>query len=261
MAIEIFDLDGTLTEEFAPEIGDQTGYGLTTYSFWNLITRELVVNQSEFDLEAAAWKKMVTTKIEIDKVESSKEMTERGIKLFDQKYQNAAAVRQKAASITKLFFQKGIIIRDAIEYLKYRLSQQVICVISTASYEDGALGFVDGLVDCKLIPQSLSSKIMISGTQIDWSSLRVTHMNVDMNKLLGLERVFNQSMAEIQPRINAVFGDDPAINDRALLDGLCKHGFVIKNAKNAGLSLPTNCVFASWKDILFHRDNLKLLGG
>lgn len=257
--IEIFDLDGTLTEEYSHEIGDKTKSGLTTYSFWNLITRNLVANKNEFDEEAAAWKRMVTTTDGIDKVQSSKEMTEVGIKFFQDKYKNADAIRNQAAEVTKLFFHGGIIAFDAIKYLNYRLKQGVVCIISTASYEDGARGFVDGLVDCDLLPQELAEKIVFSGTRIDWDKMQVSHMNVDNNKLLGLTLTTGYAIKTIKPQIKAVFGDDPKINDRALLDGLCKHSFVIKTAKNKDFDLPAGCVFVDWKDIYCYRDQLPWL--
>lgn len=257
LSIEIFDLDGTLTEEFSSAIGDKTATGIGTYSYWNLITRDLVSDKSEFDTKATAWKRMVTTTEGIDRIESSKDMTEIGMQLFCQANRSADAVQRKAAEITKLFFKHGIVITEAIEYLKYRLSQNVICVISTASYEDGAKGFVDGLVECGLIPRELTAKIVISGTQINWEQLKVTHMNVDGNKLLGIERIFRQPIDRLRPRIHAIFGDDPAINDRALLSGLCDYSFVIKTVKNASLRLPACCIFSDWIELTTHRDQLE----
>jgi hypothetical protein len=186
-------------------------------------------------------------------------MTEVGIKLFQDKYKNASEVRKRAAAITKLFSQSGIIIFDAIKYLNYRLNQGITCIISTASYEDGARGFVDGLVDSDLLLQKLAEKIVFSGTRIDWDKLQVTHMNVDNNKLLGLTLATGCAIGKIKPQIKAVFGDDPKINDRALLDGLCEHAFVIKNAKNKAFNLPVGCVFADWKDIYFYKDQLPVL--
>ena len=250
--VEIFDLDGTLTEEFSPHIGDKTGYGLNTYSLWNLITRELVANKGEFDAAAAAWKKHVTTTPDIDKILSSKEMTETGIRMFRTEHKSAIAVQNKAAEITEMYSKSGVVIKPAIEYLEYRLKEGVLCVISTASYEDGAVGFVQGLVQCKLLPEDLAGKIVVSGTQVDWGKLCVTHMNVDDNKLHGLEQALQIPMANIRSNIVAVFGDDPMINDRALL-ALAKHSFVIKSDKNKDAVLPSNCVFANWEEIFFNK--------
>jgi hydroxymethylpyrimidine pyrophosphatase-like HAD family hydrolase len=256
MLIEIFDLDGTLTEEFSPVIGDKTGFGLTTYSLWNLITRELVKSKKEFDEAAENWKKHVIATKNIDKIAASKEMTEIGIGLLTKKNQNALAIRNKAAEITELFFNNGIIIATAIDYLKYRLREKVICVISTASYEEGAQGFIQGLVKCNLLNHDLADKIIVSGTKIDWHKLCVTHMNVDTYKLRGLEKTLQMDIKSIKPYIAAVFGDDPGINDRALLE-LGKYSFAIKNAKNQNAVLPPNCVFSNWNDIFAHKNNLQ----
>jgi phosphoserine phosphatase len=164
MSIEIFDLDGTLTEEFSPTIGDKTKTGIETYSYWNLITRELVTDKNEFDAKSSAWKKMVTSAESIDKIESSKDMTEIGLQLFRQENRNADVMQKTATEITKLFFKYGVIVTEAIEYIAYRLKQNVTCVISTASYEDGAKGFINGLAICGLIAPELAAKIIISGT-------------------------------------------------------------------------------------------------
>lgn len=257
MSIEIFDLDGTLTEEFSSIVGDKTKTGIETYSYWNLITRELVADKNEFDAKASAWKKMVTTTNGIDKIESSKDMTEIGLQLFRQENRSADVMQKIAFEITKLFFKSGIIVIEAVEYLTYRLKQNVTCVISTASYEDGAKGFVNGLVACGLIAPELAAKIVISGTKIDWQQLKITHMNVDNNKILGLEKTLGQPIEKLKPKICAIFGDDPEINDKALLGGLCDHSFVIKTIKNAHMTLPSCCVFSSWREIINHADKLE----
>jgi len=256
MLIEIFDLDGTLTKEFSPEIGDKTGFGLNTYSLWNLITRELVRNKEEFDKAAGNWKKYVIATKNIDKITASKDMTEIGIRMLGQKNQHALAIQNKAVEITENFFNNGIIITAAIDYLKYRLAEGVICIISTASYEEGAYGFIQSLVRCNLLDQELADKIVVSGTQTDWQKLSVTHMNVDTNKLRGLEQALQMGIENIRPHIIAVFGDDPGINDRALLE-LGKYSFAIKNAKNQNAALPHNCVFSNWLDIFANKNNLR----
>ena len=260
MLIEIFDLDGTLTEEFSPKIGDKTGYGLQNYSLWNLITRELTKNKKEFDEAAENWKKYVIATKDIDKITASKDMTEIGIRMLAKKNQNALAIQNKAAEITKIFFNNGIIIAAAIDYLKYRLTERVVCVISTASYKEGAYGFIQGLVRCNLLNKELADKIVVSATQIDWQKLCVTHMNVDTNKLRGLEQVLQMDIESMRSHIMAVFGDDPDINDRALLE-LGKYNFAIKNDKNQNAALPHNCVFSNWPDIFANKNNLQSLHG
>lgn len=256
--IEIFDLDGTLTEEFSPTLGDKTGFGLNTYALWNLITRDLVADKKEFDQKAIAWRKMVTSTPNIDKVSSSKDMTEIGVKLLKEEYKNAVAIKEKAAAITEMFLDKGIVIIPAIKYLEHRLQHETTCVISTGGYEDGAIGFFEGLVKHGLLNKSLSKKIIFSGTKVDWKNLTVTHANIDTHKLLGLEQALEMSLAKIKPDVFAAFGDDPAVNDRSLLE-LGKYNFAIRTHKNTNATLPPNCVFADWQEIFANKDNLGFL--
>lgn len=246
--VEVLDLDETLTEDDHDKIAKLFHMQVPTVSLWNLITRELVVDKSGFDQEAAKWKHMVTTTDGIDKVLSSKEMTERGITLFHKDNQNSDAVRKKAAEITKIFIANGIVIVKSIEYIRYRLEQGATCIISTSSYEDGAIGFVDALVEQNLLSKELSKRIKYSGTTINWETLKVTHMNVGMNKLRGL--------MDLRSRIKAVFADDVRINDYGLLRYLCDYSFVIKTAKNKNDKLPPNCVFVDWDEVIAHKDNL-----
>ncbi len=256
--VEIFDLDGTLTEDFSTVAGDKTGFGLKTYSLWNLITRELATNKEEFDTTASEWKQYVTKTPNIDKISSSKDMTEIGASFFPIKNRDSQMIREKAQEITGLFYTKGIINLDAIAYLKDRLEQKICCVISTASYKDGAIGFVNALVKCKLLPKKLSQKILISGTELNWENLTVTHMNVDQNKIVDLERLLKKYYQNNKHEIQAVFGDDPEINDRALL-ATGKYSFVIKTEKNSMAALPDNCVFADWTTILRNKDKIAFL--
>lgn len=282
VSIELFDLDGTLT---------QSGYSL-----WNLITRALVVNAQDFDAIALNWNNMIKEPtisnqqiflrtlqqatvfkqyaaqlddlaimaMKGNKIQSSLAMTEIGIMLLCEAAKNPMTILQTAQKITHEF-PEGVIIIDAIKYLRYRLEQGITCVISTASYEEGAKGFVAGLVKLGLISQELARKIKYSGTQVDWQTFKVKHMNADSNKLRGLEQVFSAELGthitieQLRLRIHAVFADDPLINDRAILQGLCKHSFVIRNENNAAINLPHECVFATWSDIYVNRDGIEQL--
>jgi hypothetical protein len=256
--VEIFDLDGTLTEDFSTVVGDKTGLGLKTYSLWNLITRELVADQKKFDIAATEWKQYVTQTPNVDKISSSKTMTEIGASFFPVKHRNSRILQKKATEITNLFYKKGIINLDAIAYLKDRLEQEICCVISTASYKDGAIGFVNSLVNYNLLPKVLAQKILISGTELNWENLTVTHMNVDQNKIVDLERLLKKHYQNNKYEIQAVFGDDPEINDRSLL-AIGKYSFVIKTEKNSAASLPDNCVFADWPTILKNKNKIDTL--
>lgn len=258
MRIEIFDLDGTLTEEFSPALGDKTGFGLNTYALWNLITRDFVTDQQEFDQQAVAWKEMVISTPNIDKISSSKDMTEIGLKLFAEKNKNADAIKRKASEIAEMFLSKGIVIMPAIKYLACRLQEETTCIIATGGYEDGAIGFIDGLVRCGVLDKLLATKIIFSGTKINWQELKVSHINVDTHKLLGIEKVLKLPLSHIKPNVFATFGDDPEVNDRSLLE-LGKYNFAIRTHKNMNAALPPNCMFADWPEIFEHKDNLDYL--
>ena len=253
--IEIFDLDGTLTGETDKKSVLYNDRGFKTNSYWNLITRELVENKESFDNQARDWKERMQHQTDVDVIEESKKMTELGLQQFRSDCSNDDSVRNKATEITKLFFKHGVIRKDAVDYLRLRLKEGVTCIISTASYEDGAIGFVKGLVECGLLLEELSKKIIVIGNLIDWDKLKVTHMNVDTNKIKSIESRLKVDIEMIKPRIIAVFGDDPAINDRALLE-LGQMSFAIPTTTNEGASLPSNCVFATWPEILANESNL-----
>lgn len=249
-SIIIFDLDGTLTDQYSTLVGDKTKTNAETYSFWRWITGRLVQDKILFDQAATAWKKTITKDPLIDKIQSSKEMMELGLRMMRSECCNAMVIFESAVAITQEFLKCGVVRKDAIEYLKNCLELNITCVISTASYEEGARGFVQGLVGTGLLRADLAAKILVSGTNINWDKLEVIHMNVDTNKLHGLETALDLSLAEIKPKIKAIFADDPLINDRALLNGLCTNSFVIRTEKNNHLTLPPGCVFITWQEVL-----------
>jgi hypothetical protein len=277
--IEIFDLDGTLTKK--------------GYSLWNLINRELVDNIENFDAIAAIWNIMVVDQSEkskkvflnvfrritnepddidwqklagmaIDKNRtiSSLAIIEIGLKMLRPGCRDPKVITDTARKITTSL-PESVIILEAIKYLSHRLKSGTICVISTGGYEEAGKGFIEGLVERNLLSASLLKNIRYSGTQIDWEKLKVIHVNVNKNKILGLVRVFKSesgdqkySIEKLKKRINAVFGDDILINDLAILKDLCKCGFVIKNKSNESKQLPSNCILTGWPQIYNNRDNL-----
>jgi hypothetical protein len=141
--------------------------------------------------------------------------------------------------------------------MEYQIREGVICAISTGGDECGAVGFVDGLVECGILSKDLGAKILVSGTRINWNELTVEHLNVGPLKSRGLELAFQKPIDDIQKRTQAVFGDDPERGDRALLDGFCQHSFVKKTIKNRNAVLPSNCVFfSSWAEIYENRNKI-----
>jgi hypothetical protein len=148
---------------------------------------------------------------------------------------------------------KGAVRKDAVDYLESRIRAGVTCVISTGIYIEGAAGFVNGLVNAGWLSEASATKIILSGNHTDWETAKVLHMNVDRGKIAGLERAFGQPLAEFQAEITAVFGDDPAINDRAILE-LGQTAFCIPTSKNVHLDLPANCRRATWQEIRVHHE-------
>ena len=181
--IQIFDLDGTLTIEFDSAEGDRTGESLDTYNYWHRITRKLARDPDAFDAREKAWLEMVMATKDINMITSLIERTKTEIAMFNQSDKNDEAIRRQAALITHDFFDRNILELDAIKYLEYQLHVGVICVISTGGDESGAAGFVDGLVDCKLLPKDLAAKILVSGTRINWQEMTVEHLNVGPIKI------------------------------------------------------------------------------
>lgn len=255
--IQIFDLDGTLTIEFDKNEGDRTGEGLDTYNYWHRITRILANNPEEFDSREKSWLDMVMTTKNIDLLQALIERTKTEIIRFADSDKNDDAIRRQARLLTQKFFTHGILEFDGIEYLKYQLKKGTVCVISTGGDEYGAAGFIDGLVDCKLLPQNLANKIIVSGTRLNWEKMSVSHLNVGPLKLRGLELVFQQPLDEIKEKIQAVFVNEPDGGDLALSKDLCQIVFVKKTVKNMNSDLPSNCVFFSnWSDIYQSRNKI-----
>jgi len=255
--IQIFDLDGTLTIEFDPNEGDQTGGNLDTYNYWHRITRKLARDPDAFDAREKSWLELVMTTKGIDMIASLIERTKSEIAMFDEQDKNDEAIRRQAALITRDFLDRGIVELDAIRYLEYQLREGVSCAISTGGDESGAAGFVDGLVDGGLLTKDLADKIYVSGTRINWNEMTVEHLNVGPLKLQGLELAFQQPIDDIQKRTQAVFGNDPEHGDRALLDNFCQYSFVKKTIKNEAAILPPNCVFFSnWAEVYDYRSRI-----
>lgn len=258
--VQIFDLDGTLTIEFDRNEGDRTGEGLDTYNYWHRITRKLADNPDDFDRREKSWLDMVMATRDIDMFQALIIRTEMEINRFDESNRNDAAIRREADLLTQSFFRHGILELDAIEYLKYLLNKGVVCVISTGGDTCGAAGFIDGLVNCGLLPENLAARIFVSGTLINWNKMTIEHLNVGFLKLKGLESVLQQPLAEIVKRTEAVFINDPEKGDRALAEDVCPVVFVKKTVKNIIAVLPPNGVFfSSWREIHDARDDIDSL--
>lgn len=176
--------------------------------------------------------------------------------MLNKEDRNGVTIYKEAALLTQKFFNNNILELDAIKYLEYQLRAGTTCIISTAGDENGTAGFIDGLVNCKLLPEELADKILISGTKMNWDNLTVVHINSGALKLRGLELTLQEPLANIQKRTQAVFGDSPEGGDKALLNGFCQCSFVKKHAYNQQATLSANCVFSNWAEIYANRDDI-----
>src|SRR5579862_9009823 len=131
MPIEIFDLDGTLTE--------------VDCSLWRLITEKLVEESTMFHSIVDVLRRHVTDNPQIypSKTAASKYITEEALKMFKYHNRNSKSVKKVAFEITLELFEKKLVRTDAIKYLEYALIKNNTCIISTGSYKEGAIGFIE----------------------------------------------------------------------------------------------------------------------
>ncbi len=245
MIIKIFDIDGTLTHAYG-DIADKTGY--ETYAFWPLITAHFTKDKDVLNKMIADWEESMNT--EKDPTGSSHDMMQKGINTF-RSDANGAAVRAFAKGVTLKFIEQGVIRKEAIAYLEKQAKQGVICILSTGSYQDGALGFVDALVEKGLISKETQKALYVSGAVVDWDSFTLLHANVRERKLLGIEAVTGRKISELQQHIKAVYGDDPWINDKDILE-IAPPGvaYVITTCKNNNKELPSGYSLTTWNNII-----------
>jgi hypothetical protein len=247
MRIEIFDIDGTLTHAHG-DIADQTG--CRTYAFWPLITEHFTKDIESLRKSIDTWEESM--KEEKDPTGSSHRMMQLGVESFHEGV-TPDKVRQFAKETTQHFIKCGVVRKDAIAFLKKKIEDGVICILSTGSYQDGALGFVDALAENGLLELTSESKelLHISGAIVDWDNKKLLHANVRERKLVGIEIVMKQSITALQPYIKAAYGDDPWINDKDILDiAPRERSFVIGTNKNKEKTLPPGYVLNTWPRII-----------
>jgi hypothetical protein len=242
--IEIYDIDGTLTYCFG-DISDTSG--LDTYAFWPLVSDYFSKDEKWLRAEAAKWN--LSMKHESDPTGSSHRMMQLGIDSFRDGV-TVADVRARGRDITRHFLDHDIVRLDAIKYLARSLQQGTIAILSTGSYRDAALGFVDFLIEQDLLPACLGKNLFVSGAVVDWQNKKLEHANVLENKLIGLEKELQLPLKDFQENISAVFADDPFINDRDIVK-LAPTGsaYIINTIKNQNQELPSYCTRTSWQQI------------
>lgn len=228
--MKLFDIDGTLTYAFGDISPDRTG--LPTYAFWPLLSYHFAADASTLRAAAEAWDQS-------DKgtgdafIKSSHDMLQQGINLFRPGV-NGAQLRIQAKAITFTLLDHGAVRMDAIAFLRQCLESGDLCILSTGSYEDGAWGFVDALLERNLLPATeTQSRLWVSGAQIDWATGTVLHANIAGNKVKGLQALLAQKEHPFDPRaITGIYVDDPTGNDDKLCELNSEKVFVIRTHKN-----------------------------
>lgn len=240
--VHVFDIDGTLTK--------------TGHPYWPALSYHFAgVRADELRAIAEAWDKSDKGTGEAF-IKTSHEMLEKGIKMFEGDV-TGDTLRAKARELTGTFIETGIIRPGAIEFLADCINRGYICILSTGSYEDGAYGFLDALVDKGLLQSSHLERVIVSGAIIDWSSRTVTHANIGSNKIKGLHQKFLEKIGSplSLDTISGIYVDDPAGNDSGLCELNPTKTYVIETERaidKAILSAKGHSFFNDWYELGFN---------
>ena len=198
MRLAVYDIDGTLTEP--------------GYPFWDSITSRVIAGKNNLRQYLEEWEQGSSARDgmkEEEFIKVSKEMMERCLRLDPTL--TAACIRHAAKDITKEYCAKRIVIYSAIEQLKRDVQDGFNILLSTGSYFDGAIGFLEGLVAAGLLNDDDVAKIHVRGCTVNWLTKEVTFMNVGNNKSnTGLDLGVYKHIK--------VYGDDPFGNDIGLFN-------------------------------------------
>lgn len=246
--IDIFDLDGTLTYTHG-DIEDTSGY--PSYAYWVLINFHFVKDSLILQKMIMEWEELM--KSEKDPAGCSHVMMQKALEIFHDGI-NGQDVYLFSKEVTHRFVQHNIVRKEAIAHLKNRIQKNVLCIISTGSYEESALGFVDALVEAGWLTEKDKQFLRVSGGIIDWKKRKVMHANVCDNKLIGIANVLDLHIDDIKPHVENVYGDDPEINDKDIL-ALAPQGsaHVIATIKNKDKLLPNGYKHKTWGEIIYRK--------
>lgn len=250
--IQIFDVDGTLTfhEKDRKEFLQNTF--LPTFSYWALITFNFCTNKKHLKDKINAWETSMIDESDPDL--SSLKCLQEIIYHDLQEDLNKNQVKQYAKEITQELIKIGGIRYLAINYINTCLSNNVICVLTTGSYLDGLYGFIESLQQNNLL--ITSNNLVLHGAEINWNEKKVIHANVGQYKVKNLTHYLNQLTTSYE--IQAVFGDDPNINDKGLFD-LITHNqsFVIRSHKNLINNESFPYIHCDWQEFITkHKDRV-----
>lgn len=245
MKIDIFDIDGTLTYVFG-DIDNKTEYN--TYAFWPLISNNFTKDVNALTKMIEQWEQSMQN--EPDPTGSSHQMMQKSIETFREGI-TANDIKDFAKKITLHFIRHGVIRKEAIAYLEARVKQDILCILSTGSYQDGAYGFVEALAETKLISADTAKALHVSGAIVDWENKKLLHANVRERKIIGIEKLMKQDIDTLRPCIQAVYADDPWINDKGIMEIAPRGGaHVISTVKNHRKKLNDGYRFTTWSALI-----------
>jgi phosphoserine phosphatase len=242
--IQLFDVDGTLTYHAVDYPAAQTIY--PTYGYWSLLSTQLCQNKKTFRKAVTSWEKSMLTAT--DPEISSFNMMALTVREHLKPEVNALVLHAYARQITANFIKHGVLQDGALEYLNRCLNKNIYCVLTTGSYLDGLTGMVAELQAQKLLVRS--DYLLLNGAEIDWNTRQLLHANIGQHKVKKLWQTLQEKNLTAYT-ITAAFGDDPYVNDKAILE-LAPPGkaYVIKSQKNAHGGFAEKFVACSWADIL-----------
>ena len=240
MKLYIFDIDGTLTK-IDPALLKSAGY--PTHAYWDLLTFHFVENKKALEDEIAEWRprvKILSEKdLKDDFIASSADMMQRALRhtIADLSEQD---VIQHAKKITTDFINAGVVIHEAINFLNEKACAENLCILSTGSYQSGAIGFLNALTEANLISREALDYIMVSGAIVDWPQKKLVHANIHNNKIKGLNDLLQARYGFIldPAATNSehevyVYADDPEGNDFGILSlTIPENRIVIAHEKN-----------------------------
>ena len=201
----IFDIDGTIT--------------IPGYDLWFLTTQQLADNKNSFIKSVDEWK-LTANKNNI--INSSESMMNNGLAMIH--YEEESIYNTCFNLTCNLHYKVNFIRLKAIESIRNHLNRNEEILLSTANYYHAALGFLDALIDLKLLNQQEAGCIKVEGSLINIIEQQVQHINVAENKTINIEH------------IGIAYGDDPLGNDRGLASKADTF-YLIDTPKNRSINL------------------------
>ena len=158
-----------------------------------------------------------------------------------------------------------MVIKEAIAFLNSRAEEGHLCILSTGSYQSGAIGFLNALSEAGLISSTALDHIIVSGAIVDWEHKQLIHANVHNNKVKGLNDLlqvrFGFSLEQNStntPHEVFVYADDPDGNDFGILNlTAADRRYVIAHDKNHLSNTDFLYHYVAWKNLFKQLLNIR----